>query len=276
MSHKSLSDRMKAYETVTTCYALTRRIPVILRLDGKAFHSLTKILEAPYDDTFHRCMCQAAIEVCAVTQGSKLAYHFSDEISILLVDYDTVDTDAYFAYNLQKLVSITASLYTARFAEVCLNTGLPWCLPFKSFDCRSFNVPRDDVVNYFLFRQQDCTRNSIQTLARCFYSHKELLNKNTSEMQDMLMEKGVNWNDQTTIFKRGVSILKGGTGISSKWVADYEAPIFTKNRDYIERLLEPEPEPFELPEGNKRFKDLEALGFKQEHRQEDSELSKTQ
>jgi len=116
------------------------------------------------------------------------------------------------------------------------------------FDCRAFNVPQDEVVNAFLWRQQDCTRNSIQTLARTMFSHKQLHGANTSKMQDMMMvEKGVNWNKQTTRFKRGIAVYNAGAG----WVADYEAPIFTKDREYIERWVRP------VEEG----KDVSIVGF---------------
>lgn len=237
MPGKSLGDRMKEYEAVTTSATLTRRVPTILRLDGRAFHSISRKLASPYDEVFHECMCIATANLCKSVQGSRFAYHFSDEISILLIDYEKVETEPYFGYSLQKIVSVTASACTSFFASACVDKGVSWCTPFPMFDCRAFNIPQDDVVNYFLWRQQDCTRNSIQTLARTMYSHKQLFNADTSKMQDMMMEKGVNWNKSPTRFKRGIGMFNGVAGTGKGWVADYETPMFSKDRVYIDRWV---------------------------------------
>jgi tRNA(His) 5'-end guanylyltransferase len=260
MSGKSLGDRMKEYEAVTTSATLTRRVPVLVRLDGKSFHTFSRKLESPYDEVFHECMTKTAMDLCKITQGAKFAYHFSDEISLLLTDYNTIDTESYFGYSLQKVVSVTAAACTAFFANACMEHGVSWCPPFPMFDCRAFNVPCDDIVNYFLWRQQDCTRNSIQTLARTMFSHKQLMNKNTSEMQDMMMEKCVNWNKQTTRFKRGIAVSNPGV---TGWVADYETPIFSKDRDYIEQWVNPpEEDEGREPIGmGENWKSAEDLGF---------------
>ena len=242
MPAKSIGDRMKEYEEVTTAATLTRRVPVIIRLDGRAFHTFSRKLESPYDETFHECMCKTTMDVCKMAQGSRIAYHFSDEVSILVTDYQTVDTDPYFGYSLQKVLSVTASAFTAKFADACLARGVKWCPPIPQFDCRAFSIPTADVGNYFLWRQQDCTRNSIQSLARSMFSHKQLMNKNSSQMQDMMMEKGVNWDKQPTKIKRGISIFKLSGEDERGWVADYEVPIFSRNRSYVEGWVMAIPE----------------------------------
>jgi len=262
MSDKSLGDRMKEYEAVTTSGTLTRRVPVIIRLDGRAFHTFSRRMERPYDEVFHQCMCWTSLELCKKVQGSKFAFHFSDEISILLTDYDTLDTEPYFGYCLQKVVSVTASLCTARFADACLQRGVPWARPVQQFDCRAFNVPRDDIANYFLFRQRDCTRNSIQSCAQTVYSHKQLHGADSSKMQDMLMEKGINWNKMPTRFKRGIAVYKPMVD----WFADYETPIFSKYREFVEMWTLPEEEREKLedrerPGWGEEYKDARALGF---------------
>jgi len=269
---KSIGDRMKEYEAVTTAATLTRRVPAILRLDGRGFHTFSSRLESPYDEVFHQCMTKVAIDLCRAVQGSQFAYHFSDEISILVTDYQSIDTDAYFAYSLQKVLSITASACTSFFASSCMERMPGWFPPFPMFDCRAFSMPKEDVPNYFLWRQQDCTRNSIQTIARCHYSHKQLLNVNTSKMQDMLMEKGVNWNDFPTRIKRGIGIFKwsGGKvsvteGPRDRWVADYEMPILTADWGYVHRWTE---DTVALEEGvdPSRFRSVTDLGFKEKRR----------
>ena len=110
----SLENRMKAYEHITRNY-LTRRIPVIIRIDGKAFHTFTKGIKRPFDDKLHEVMEVTTKLLLSNIQGCKLAYTQSDEISLLLTDYDAIETDAWFGYNIQKIASISASMATLYF-----------------------------------------------------------------------------------------------------------------------------------------------------------------
>lgn len=238
MKGSSVGDRMRRYEAVTTSASLTRRVPVIVRIDGRAFHTWSKGLRSPYDETFHEMMCYAMVRLCETTMGARLGYHFSDEVSLFLADYRHVDEEAHFDYSLQKLVSVMASEFTAWFAEACRARGLLGALGVAEFDCRAFNVPRDDVANYFIWRQQDCTRNSVQMAAREHYGHDEMEGKNSSQLQDMLMERGVNWNDETVRFKRGVCCFDRRDGDDRcEWVVDYDIPIFTADRGYVHRWV---------------------------------------
>jgi len=183
----SIGDRMKANYEDRYRIKLTRRTPVIIRLDGKAFHTLTKKCEEPFDKAFCDCMDETAFELCTDIQGAKCAYVQSDEISILLTDFDSLETEAWFDYSLQKLVSVSASLAVFYFLREWKPVGP------VAFDARAFNVPKDDVCNYFIWRQQDWKRNSIEMLARAHFSHLELCRKNQSDMHEMLHMKGVNW-----------------------------------------------------------------------------------
>jgi tRNA(His) 5'-end guanylyltransferase len=207
---------------------LTRGVPVIIRLDGKAFHTYTKGLDKPFDEGLIHDMQQATLELCKQIQGAKCAYTQSDEISILVTDYDTVDTMAWFDYNVQKIVSVSASIATAKFNLLRYkrtvsrdygsdtdNFGTTMCwdvitsdldIPTAHFDSRTFNIPMTDVPNYFLARQRDAVKNSIQMLAQSLYSHKELDGKNQSELQEMCFQKGHNWNDLNCFKKRGTYI----------------------------------------------------------------------
>jgi tRNA(His) guanylyltransferase len=181
----SLGDRMKNnYENISRSY-LMRRTPVIMRIDGKAFHTLTRSCIKPFDEFLSDAMITAAYAVAKEVMGFKLAYIQSDEISILLTDYDTLDTEAWFNYNIQKMCSVSASIASVAFTNAF---GKP-----AHFDCRVFNIPKEEVNNYFIWRQQDWMRNSIQMLARTHYSQKELDHKNVTKMHDMLFQKGVNW-----------------------------------------------------------------------------------
>lgn len=117
------------------------------------------------------------------------------------------------------------------------------------FDSRAFGLPEWDVCNYMLWRQQDWTRNSVQMLARSMYSDKECFKKNNAALQEMCFQKGKNWNDLPTVLKRGRCVVKesyevttptGEASQRSRWVVDSEIPIFSENREYIEKYLERE------------------------------------
>lgn len=269
MSNKrdSLGDRMKNnYENRAKTY-LIRRMPVIIRLDGKAFHTFTRGMKKPYDEIFHNTMNATMKYLCENIQGCKLGYTQSDEITLLLTDYDTLDTDAWFDNNVQKICSVSASMATMKFNQVLRNqvsdwmdenaecTGVDIQLPLEAraytravvtgamFDSRCFNIPEDEVTNCFIWRQQDATRNAIQMLGQCNFSHKELHGKSCNDIQDMLMlQKGVNFNDMPTEFKRGVCCVKEEVpctdrliGYKLDWVLDKEIPIFTQDRNYVDR-----------------------------------------
>ena len=267
----SLGDRMKEfYENRSKMY-LTRRTPVIIRLDGKAFHSFTKGFKRPYDEVFHEAMNNTMKYLCANIQGCKLGYTQSDEITLLLTDYTTLTTDAWFGYGVQKMCSIAAAMATLMFNKYfrdAINKKFTGTIEdfdhFKAlsmardkgamFDARCFNIPKEEVVNCFIWRQQDATRNAIQMLGQSNFSHKELQGKSCNDIQDMLMtRKNINFNDMPTEFKRGTCCyrdiiqdpkvdIKDGAYPRAAWILDTEIPIFTQDRDYIDRWVNVEEE----------------------------------
>ena len=267
----SLGDRMKEnYENRSKTY-LVRRMPVIIRLDGKAFHTFTKGFKRPYDEVLHTTMNETMKYLCENIQGCKLGYTQSDEITLLLTDYDTLTTDAWFDYNVQKICSVSASMATMAFNkalerlvdkyefdmcgivdyrkdEEAFNYSENLRVAVRKgamFDSRCFNIPKEEVTNCFIWRQQDATRNAIQMLGQCNFSHKELQGKSCNDIQDMLMlQKGINFNDMPTEFKRGVCCIKKEVpctdrliGYKLDWVLDKEIPIFTQDRNYIEKIF---------------------------------------
>ena len=222
----SLGNRMKQnYEDISR-YKLTRRMPAIIRLDGKAFHSLTRGLNRPYDENFRKCMAITAISLCKQIQNVKLAYCQSDEISLLLIDYTNLDTSQWFDGNIQKMVSVSSSIASVNFSLAFSKKGY--------FDARTFNIPKEEVCNYFIWRQQDATRNSILGLGQKYFSHKQLHNFSCNRIQDKLFkEEKINWNDIETKWKRGFCIVNN----CKEWIEDLEIPIFTQEREYIEKYL---------------------------------------
>lgn len=242
-SKDSLGDRMKGYYESRTKNSLMRRMYTMIRIDGKAFHTYTKGLIRPFDDGLMDDMDETAKFLCSNIQGAVCAFVQSDEISILLTDFDTLDTQAWFDYDVQKMVSISASYATSAFNIARLKRFMGVIDKFKvaHFDSRVFQLPvKTEVENYFIWRQQDTVRNSISSVAQSLYSHKELHGKNGNQMQDMIFKAGINWNDYSPKYKRGRMIVKETyeekDTIRSKWVMQ-EPPIFTQERQYISNII---------------------------------------
>ena len=221
--------------------------------------------------------------LCENIQGCVLGYTQSDEITLVLVDYQNRDSCAWFDNNIQKMVSVSASMATMAFNKFFTENVSQWMVtiyPVNSnreeeyllkdfalrdkyinaakkgamFDSRVFNIPKEEVVNCLIWRQIDSTRNSIQSVGQANFSHNQLLGKTCNDIQDMLMlEKNINWNDYPTHLKRGSCCIKKEELINveksteegiifiattrNKWVIDTEIPIFTQNKDYVNRLV---------------------------------------
>lgn len=252
-----LGSRMKANYEDRDRHYLTRRMPVILRIDGKAFHTYC----APLKDRFHagfiEVMNLTAIALCEHVQGVQFAYIQSDEISILLHDYKTLQTEAWFDYNQSKVESVSAAIAAATFTA---NSWKIWAteawngIDYPSaihdlkpayFDSRAFNTPEAEVCNYFVWRQKDAICNSIQSLGQSLFSQKQLHGKSCSELQEMCFQSGHNWNDLDAYKKRGrcvvkqerMHVLDGEVTMRSAWVVDNDIPEFTQDRNYVEKYL---------------------------------------
>lgn len=280
MRKDSLGDRMKRYEKVTKSKLIPRSYAVI-RIDGKAFHTYTKGFDKPWDRMVTDAMEETMRYLCSNIQGVKYGYYQSDEISLVLTDFDNHETSAWFDNDIQKIVSVSASLATAKFNMTMLqnyysytdepekryssniadhynegqdlhNTPImvgdiinylpPSKLIMGVFDSRVWNIPvQHEVVNYFIWRQQDAVRNSVSGLAQSLHSHNELHGKSQNQMQDMCWAKGVNWNDVPTHLRRGSGCYKGEVTrygeTRSEWVIDREVPIFTTDRVYLESKI---------------------------------------
>lgn len=218
----AVGDRMKRYERVTE-QLLAKRMPVILRIDGRAFHTITrKRFKKSWSMEFAEQMISTAKVVMKDIQGCSFCYSQSDEISFLLTDYKTIRSEGWFDYDARKMISISASLASAVFSRI---HGSNVC-----FDSRCFTVPHDDVCNYFVWRQVDALRNAIQMAGREYYSHKELQNISCNKIQELLFQKGINFNDYPIVRKRGFCVVDGEVDLS--------IPIFTQDRKYIEKFVD--------------------------------------
>lgn len=228
----NLGNRMKTQYENRVKHYLPRRTYTIIRIDGKAFHTYTRGLTRPFDEQFCNDMDSTALYLCENVQGAKFAYVQSDEISLLLTDFDKIETQAWFDGNVQKMVSISASLATGWF-----NGLRPRKLAF--FDSRVFTIPDPtEVVNYFIWRQKDCVRNSIQAVAQSLYSQKQLNGKSSNELQELIFQKNQNWNDYYAGYKRGRFVQKGynieGEDTLTWGWNIIIPPIFTQERLFLE------------------------------------------
>ena len=253
-SKDSLGDRMKRYEAVSKT-TLVQRMPVILRLDGCHFHTFTKGFVKPFDEVMMKSMQDTMKYLCENIQGCVFGYTQSDEITLVLVDYKKLNSSQWFDNEVQKMCSVAASMagmffircfaYNALMAEVDDEQYKKYENAIARgayFDCRAFNVPKEDVCNNIFWRQQDATRNSIQSLAQANFSHKALHGLSCNMLQDKLMvEKGINWNDLDTVKKRGSACIKNyyteNGKMRSKWVIDYSMPILSQDRNYVEQFV---------------------------------------
>ncbi len=209
-----LGDRMKIYEDVTRIHLMPRSY-VFCRCDGRAFHSYLRGCQKPFDVGVIEDMDATAIYLCENVQNVKLGYVQSDEITLLLCDFDTYDTSQFFDGNIQKISSVVASMATAKFNQLRVQRQFieknQWYnSTLATFDCRCWNVPSQwEAANVFIWRNQDCARNSVSMVAQSNFSHKELQSKSTKDMHEMLHGKGINWaTDFTDRQKNGGLIVR--------------------------------------------------------------------
>lgn len=206
---RNLGDRIKRYEKTFSHTAL-KRMPLIIRVDGRAFHTFTKDLNKPFDTDFMGAMVMAAYTVAKDMQGFKAAYIQSDEVTFCLTDYDTLEAEGWFDYKLAKMISISAALMSVAFNYHFDTDKMP------IFDSRAFTVPKDDIINTFLWRAKDWSRNSLQMYCRSFFSHAELHRKKQIDMHEMLHTVDKNWTaDLSQQERNGTFLTKTEFGIMS-------------------------------------------------------------
>ena len=214
---------------------LMRRCPVILRVDGKSFHTFTKNFQKPFDMVLVKTMQDTMKYMCENIQGCILGYTQSDEITLVLTDYKELNSSAWYDYEVQKMCSVTASMATMRFNKMFVTNYLDYLSALhpdfdnKSdmenwrklsiayekasesaiFDCRCFNIPKEEVANLIYWRQLDAMRNSVQMIGNYYFSQKELEHVNTDKLKEILKEqKGIDWNSYPVEVQRGSCCIK--------------------------------------------------------------------
>lgn len=220
----NIDDRMKMYEK-TYQTDIPRRMPVVMRLDGKTFHSVAKNCKKPFDESLWSAIVEATKELLEECHA-RVAYQQSDEVSLLFIDYNKFDSDQWFGGNVQKMVSVSAAIMSAHFSK-------KWGVRMGYFDSRVMAIPERDVLNYFVWRQQDAMRNAVAMAARNEFSQKELHGKGVYEQESMLQRKGVRFEEYPEDFRMGTVITKEG---------HHPAPLFTQERDFLKKFLAVEEE----------------------------------
>lgn len=250
----NLGNRMKENYENRAKTQLLRRTPVIIRLDGKAFHTFTRGFKKPFDDILTKAMQQTMLTLCKEIQGCVLGYTQSDEITLVVIDYKKLETAAWFDYDIQKICSVSASiatlafnksftkqcaLHTSSYSTNINNAHINSIYNGALFDSRCFNVPKEEVTNCILWRQQDAIRNSINAIGQAYFSHKELQGLSIDQiLKKLLEEKQITWNKLPVHLQRGSCCIKREVKGVDSWFIDTEIPIFKgEDRNYIEKLI---------------------------------------
>lgn len=262
----ALGTRMKEYYENIPKTKLMRRCPVMLRLDGVAFHTFTRGLKRPFDDILRNSMNDTMLYLCSKIQGCVFGYTQSDEISLLLIDYKNLDSSAWFDYEVEKICSVASGMATLAFNKAFEKhveeyiSRVKWPVDEETntyiktlrrkvrqggfFDTRCFNIPKEEVCNMFYWRQLDARRNSISMVAQSIFSSKELHKKTSSDKKEMLLEKGIDWDAYAPSYKWGTSCFKKCVENSNKtmWFLDTNMPLLKNTEDtdyrfYVEKYV---------------------------------------
>jgi tRNA(His) guanylyltransferase len=208
VTNDGLGDRCKAFEMAEANRRAMRGLPLLARLDGRAFHTFTRGLVRPYDPAMSRCMIETARFLVKET-NARVGYTQSDEITLAWYETSQSPRDYEFDGRFQKLASVLAGMASARFCQLVSRE-----LPAKAdevphFDCRVWQVPTlADALDVFVWREDDATKNSVSMAASAHYSERELNGKDSAAKQELLFQKGINWNDYPAFFKRGTYIQR--------------------------------------------------------------------
>lgn len=264
----SLGDRQKAYEAVND-RILVPKMPFIIRVDGKAFHTYTRGFVKPFDEIMCKTMIEVTKKLCEEIPGAVLGYTQSDEITIVCKYTDRIKSQAWFNGRLRKIETIAASKATKWFNKIFSEKVHDYIEKFEGtkeykntlrlfynkkigmaeFDARAFNIPEWDCINNVIWRQQDATRNSVEAVGHANFSTKELHKVNCDGIKEMLLkQKNINWESDFTPYQKYGAFcykiqetrkIKGETVERTLWYCNpYEEYIITEDRNRFRVLTD--------------------------------------
>ena len=245
---KSVIEKLKAYEQRTDT-KLSVDMPIILRIGGKSFKTLTKNCDKPFDDVVARAMYKTMLELCKNIPYCVLGYTYSDEITLLIVNKGLDGATPWYENRAQKLCSVTASMATAQFCKFFVeytklyNRELSIDLGLVAFDCRCFNILENDVIEYFIWRQKACVRHAVMGIAHTMYSNKELYKKSDGTVRKMIKEKtGKAFAGVEPGYCYGFCAVRRlvrlpSLNVRNMWTIDKDVPKFWREPMYIQDCL---------------------------------------
>lgn len=236
---------MKGYE-IYSSLQVPKNSKIIVRLDGRSFHSLARDLklEKPYDERFYEVMAKVCEDL--FKEFSPIfVYTFSDEISLLL---DKIP----FEGRIEKINSVIASFAASSFV-------MHYDTQFKkppAFDSRVIPIGDDDVLKYFKWRQDESWRNCVNSHGISYLksihsnseANDEINGMSLSDVHELLFENGINLNNVETYKKRGIAVYRKNrevvgynkkekinqTSYRSYVFTDWEIPIF--NMEFFTKI----------------------------------------
>lgn len=256
----ALGERMRQNYEYPYRFFFTKRTPVIIRIDMNNAHVFTSFMKKPFDPIFVESMHNTAVALCEQLTNVEFAYVQSDEINLLLIDYKKITAGQWQSGNVQKMVSLSASIATIEFNRVYTHAILNHSeldaesidqyssrINKMTFDACAFNIPESEITNYFIHRQTECSKNSVQAAGSFYFAAEKLQNLNNITIQEKLKGIGINWNNYPIFFKRGICTkkeeytvhdeYKDEDIVRTRWIIDYEIPVFAKDRNYVGKFL---------------------------------------
>ncbi|WP_354214906.1 tRNA(His) guanylyltransferase Thg1 family protein [Arthrobacter sp. UYCo732] len=210
----------------------------VIRVDGKGFSKYTRNLQRPFDPKFTEDMTATALYLCENIDGAQFAYTQSDEISVVISDLTGANTQAWFGGQVQKIVSTSAALATAKF-----NRLRPEVEALALFDGRTHHlVGPGGVLEYVRWRQADAMKNSVGMLASNHFSHRELTGVSVRDRKDMLAAIGVHWGELDQAVRQGTFVQRV---LAERTVSYFHTKEqVTKTLDVRRREWTPVPAPY--------------------------------
>lgn len=247
MTIQTLKDRINSYREVSS-QKLMRRLPVVINVNGRSFRKLTSSLGKPYNNEFSNVMCATAVKLCHEIDGAVFAYTYNDDITIIVRNDQSLETQPWFQNDVQKIVSASASIATLEFSNACKAVDLTLNAE-ATFVANVFTVPSlTEAMNVLIAKQQAASQSSLNFAVFYELSLKYgddaidiLQNRSPEDKEELLEECGRSYNTYPAPFRRGIACYRAPTLVSgvikNKWIINTELPIFAKDQTFLGNIF---------------------------------------